>query len=520
MSRNTLRFFTVVLSVVIAVLAVSALDRLPSSVRAQIDSERVALHSARTQLHAERDQVGAQVQSDPALFGALPFGGAWPGRLDRAASGLDSAGRDMDELTRLEKHNWHGDAGQAQSVLQSERNLRTHALSDAEAVQKEAAHWVDAKNHLPQQVQEMERAYHAIDAFDLAPVTAAVAHAEADWPEKKPDLDARLEAERATVTNSDQLWQSTAEDRRKAAGGDLSGVNTGALLTAAETVTTSAADQPRQAGELQSLTGQLYTSWDKLLVDMQARGEGTAREYDQKIRTVSTHITDAAAKTGDTASDEQWVIVTRSTYDAMRGDLGMAIEHKSAGLYDSEAEHVAQPAGMAYVAPPAQGSNQYGYWDHRDGRDFWVFYGQYALLRDLLSNHDYRPYDRYEYEGYRTQQSRGQTYYGHDSESDAPKYGSQGTTTQNRYSGSKYAQSGGFRDSPYAGKSGGYRDSQYASPSMREPGADHSPKSFGHNSSPSSPAPRAAPAPRSYHPAPAPSRPPMRSPGRSFGRHR
>ena len=152
MSRNTLRFFTVVLSVVIAVLAVSALDRLPSSVRAQIDSERVALHSARTQLHAERDQVGAQVQSDPALFGALPFGGAWPGRLDRAASGLDSAGRDMDELTRLEKHNRHSDAAQAKSVLESERNLRTRALSDAEAVQKEAAHWVDAKNHLPQQI--------------------------------------------------------------------------------------------------------------------------------------------------------------------------------------------------------------------------------------------------------------------------------------------------------------------------------------------------------------------------------
>ena len=519
MNRKTLRLFTVALSVVIAVLAASALDRLPSSVRAQIDSERTALHFARNQLHTERDQVSAQVQTDPALFGGIPFGGAWSGRLDQSAFGLDSAGRDMDELTRLEKHNRHTDTARAQSVLTSERNLRTRALADAEAVQKEAARWVDAKNHLPQQVQEMERAYHAIHAFDLAPVTAAVAHAETDWPAKKPDLDARLDAERAMVTNSDKLWQSTAEDRRKAAGGDLSGVNTGALLAAGDTLAASAAAQPKQAEELQSLTGQLYTSWDKLLVDMQARGEGNAREYDQKIRTVRTHITDAAAKTGDTQSDEQWVIVPRPTYDAMRGDLGMAIEHKSAGLYDSEAEHVAQPAGMAYVAPPAQGSNQYGYWDHRDGRDFWVFYGQYALLRDLLSNHDYRPYDRYEYEGYRTYQSRGQTYYGHDTGSDAPKYGSQGTTTQNRYSGSKYAQSGGFRDSQYASKSGGFRDSQYASPSMREPGADHSPKSFGHNGSPSSPA-RAAPAPRSYRPAPAPSRPPMRSPGRSFGRHK
>src|ERR1035441_1799940 len=125
MSRKTLRLFIVTLNVVIAVLAASALDRLPSSVRAQIDSERAALNSARSQLHMERDQVAAQAKSDAALFGAIPFGGAWPGRLDQAAFGLDSAGRDMDELTRLERHNRHSDAARAQSVLMSERNLRS-----------------------------------------------------------------------------------------------------------------------------------------------------------------------------------------------------------------------------------------------------------------------------------------------------------------------------------------------------------------------------------------------------------
>ena len=194
----------------------------------------------------------------------------------------------------------------------------------------------------------------------------------------------------------------------------------------------------------------------------------------------------------------------------MRNDLGMAIEHKPAGKYDYESEHVAQPAGLAYVAPPSQGSNQYGYWDRRDGRDFWVFYGQYALLRDLLSNHDYRPFNRYEWEDYRTYSSRGQTYYGRDESTNAPKYGSQGTTTQSRYSSSNYAHSGGFRDSSYASKSGSYRSSQYASPSAKDPNVDHSPKTFGHSATPS------APAPRTFHPAP--SRPPSRSPGRSFGR--
>ena len=110
----------------------------------------------------------------------------------------------------------------------------------------------------------------------------------------------------------------------------------------------------------------------------------------------------------------------------------------------------------------------------------------------------------------RTYHESGRPYYGQDSGASAPKYGSQGTATQNRYSGSTYAQGGGFRDSKYANKPGSYRDSKYASPGARDPNADHSPKRFG---SGSREAPHAAPAAR-----PMPSRPPMRSPGRSFGR--
>jgi hypothetical protein len=516
MSRSQLRIAAVVLIVLMVVVGANALDHLPGSLRQQIDVERGAFAAAQQQLAATRLQVAGQVQSDPELFGALPFGQQWPDRFSQAENELRSAARDADDLKRLENRNRRSDREQVATLLAHEKKLRSQALSEASAVQGDAAHWIDARNHLSQQIPDLERSYQAIHAFDLASVTAAVERAETDWPEKKADLDARLAAERALVTQADAQWQATAEARRKAAAGSLTGAGAAALLGFDESLQTAAAELPKKADELKTLSSQLYTSWDKLLVDMQARGDGNAREYDQKIRTVRTRLADASAKTGDVTSDEQWTIVPRTTYDAMRNDLGMAIEHKPAGKYDSEADHVAQPAGMAYVAPPSQASNQYGYWDHRDGRDFWVFYGQYALLRDLLSNRDYRPFDRYEYEDYRNYHSRGQTYYGHDTGSNAPKYGSQGTATQNRYSGSSYAKSGGFRDSQYASKPGGYRDSQYASPSARDPNADHSPKTFGHSAP--SPQPHAAPPPRTYRPAPTPSRPPSRSPGRSFGR--
>jgi hypothetical protein len=512
MSRSQLRIAAVVLTVLIVVVAGNALDHLPGSLRGQIAGERATVAAAQTQLSTLSNQISGQVQSHADLFGALPFGQQWPGRFHQAGSELASAAQNLDELTLLEKRDRRADRQQVETLLAAERKARTQSLADATGVATDAAHWIDASNHLPQQIPDMERDYRAIRDYDLSAVAADVERAGGDWPEKKADLEARLSSVRAIAAQVEAQWQSTADARRQAAAGSLTGAGAGTLLGFEESLKASAADLPRKAGELKTLSAQLYTSWDKLLVDMQARGDGTAREYDQKIRTVRTHLADVAAKTGEVSSDEQWAIVSHATYDAMRNDLGMAIEHKPAGKYDFEAERVAQPAGMAYVASPAQGSNQYGYWDHRDGRDFWVFYGQYALLRDLLSNHDYRPFDRYEWEDYRNYQTRGQTYYGHDSSTDAPKYGTQGTATQNRYSSSHYAQSGGFRDSPYASKSGGYRDSQYASPAARNPNADHSPKTFGHSATPS------APPARTYRPSPAPSRPPMRSPGRSFGR--
>jgi hypothetical protein len=506
MTRPQLRLAAVVLIVLIVVVAASALDHLPGNLRAQIDSERAALSTSQSQLAATRTQIDEQIQSAPDLFSALPFGAAWPGRFNQAEGELRSATSDVDELNRLEKRDSHSDRGRVETLLASEKKLRAQALSDASAVQSDAAHWVDASKNLPRELSTIERNYQAIHNFDFAPVTAAVQRAETDWPEKKSDLEARLAAAHAVVTDTDRQWQATAEARQQAAAEKVSGAGAAALLTFEDSLQTATATLPKTTDELKTLSAQLYTSWDKLLVDMKSHGN----EYQQEIRTVRTKFPDATAKSGDVSSDDQWTLVPHATYDAMRNDLGMAIEHKPEGKYDSEAEHVAQPAGLAYVAPPSQGSNQYGYWDHRDGRDFWVFYGQYALLRDLLFNHRYVPFDRYEWEDYRNYSSRGQTYYGHDTETNAPKYGSQGTATQKGYSSSNYAHSGGFRDSQYASKSGSYRNTPYASPSVRDPGSDHSPKTFGH-SEPS--APRATPAPRPVRPMS-----PPRSPGRTFGR--
>ena len=512
MSRSQLRLLAVVLTVLIAIVAFQAFDRLPGGLRSRIDSERSALATAQKQLSAAQDTVAREVQSHEDLFKSVPESQQWTGRFSQAGATLQSADAPMRDLTQLEKGGHFQDRAKAESLLATVRRLRNTAESRAATTQAEASRFIERANHLPTEVQQMERDYHSIQAFDLAPLKAAVARAQSDWPEKKPDLDTRLAGVTGLVTQADGVWQSTAKARAEAAAGPPAGFDTGAFLAAGDQLKAAADSLPKKAAELQALSGQLYDVWDKILVDMQTRGSGASRDYQQKIRTVRTRLPNATAKNGTTTADEQWASVPQATFNAMRNNLGMAVEHKSAGKYDFESEHVAEPAGFAYMAPPSQGSNQYGYWENRGGQSFWVWYGQYALLRDLLFNHSYRPLPRDDWEGYRTYRDRGQTYYGRDYESQAPRYGTNGTTTQDRYAGSTYGQSGGFRNSPYASKSGSYRDSPYATPGARNPGEDSSPRSFGRNRP-------SAPPERSFRP-PSPSFRPPSGAGRRFGGRR
>jgi hypothetical protein len=519
MSRSQLRLLAVVLSVLIVVVAFHAFDRLPGSVRTQIDSERSAVASAQKQLSAAQDTVARELQEHAALLKSLPASQQWTGRFSQAAATLQSADAQMRDLTQLEKDGHYEDRAKAQNLLATVRGLRNTAQGQVATIQADASRFIERANHLPAEAQQMERDYHSVQAFDLAPLKAAVARAESDWPEKKSDLDARLASVTGLAGQADSVWQSTAKARAEAAAGPPADFDAGAFLTAGDELRAAADSLPKKSAELQALTSQLYDVWDKILVDMQARGSGSSRDWQQKIRTVRTRLADASAKTGSTTSQEQWASVPQATFNAMRNNLGMAVEHKSAGKYDFEAEHVAEPAGFAYMAPPSQGSNQYGYWNNSGGQSFWVWYGQYALLRDLLFNHSYRPLPRDDWEGYRTYRDRGQTYYGRDYESQAPRYGTNGTTTQDRYAGSTYGKSGGFRDSPYASKSGSYRDSPYATPGARNPGQDSSPRTFGNNRG-------SAPPERGFRPPPSPSyrptpsfRPPP-SAGRRFGGRR
>jgi hypothetical protein len=451
-------------------------------------------------MRAAQQGVADDLKAEPELFRGIPASQRWQQDVAVAAASFAVGDGQYRELMALEKRNKRQDRDRAAALLAQVRLVRTTTVDKAVAVQKEADHWIELKKQLPETLARMDRDYQMIRSFDAGPLSAEVQKAETDWPDKRGDLESRFTNDiKQRQAADEQLWTSTAAARKEAAAGHLAGLDTAALITAADRIHTDSALLPQKRTEIEARIGQLNTAWDKVLVDMEKSGGA----YKEQIRTVST------PKDGQTTSKQDWSEVSQARYDALKNNLGMSIERKPLGKYDEEAERVAQPAGFAYMAPPGE-RNQYGYWDNRGGgQSFWVWYGQYALMRDLLFNYRYVPVPSYDYYQYRDYRSRGQTYYGRD-DSGGFKYGSQGATTADRYSGSSYAKSGGFKNSQYASKSGSFRDSQYATP-----GGSSAPKRFGNNNGRETPSPGFRPTPRPSRPAPT-FRPPAAP--RRFGR--
>jgi hypothetical protein len=423
---------------------------LPRSLRRDIADEHDKLQKAQRQVEQSAQTLRDDFTKSPDLFANVPTPGQWTATLAAAREKLKSA-QDADlELQELNRQNRRRSRELAERLLSKERRLRESAITDAHGVEKAAADWIGFAHNLPSHLDTMRRDYDAVHTADLKPVAAVVEKAEHDWPAKKDALDTRLAALRDVAQSAEKEWDATATARQDAADGKVTGPELATLIQTDKDLDQDAAAIHEKSDELRALSEQLYNSWDKILIDLDASRDGRNRVYRERIKTITTHITDVSSHKSETSANEAWVSVSEPAFHAVEDDLGMAIGHKDAGLFDSEAQTTPQPAGFAYIAPESQGSNQYGYWTHSGGHTFWTFLPEYLIMRELLWNHDYRPVAIEDYRGYRSALSTGRSYYGQATPASPPTYGTRGTFTQTHYANSRYMQSGGFRGSAYA----------------------------------------------------------------------
>ena len=379
----------------------------------------------------------------------------WLSRLSRSEKDLDSASSELDQAKELAAQDDDKLRVEIESRIGQARQKRTQALQAASEILDLARTVSEVDKNRGRYIGEAQASVRQLSAYRPASVPGAQ-RAMIDWPEKKADLSQAIQRMAEVKARSASLWK---ERSRAIAAPDADAL---LILETHQSLQADGLQLARLDSQLGQRVGQLYLSWDRILVDMDVR-EGETLTLHHKYKTVTVHIQDPQKKQGAHSEREAWVQVSKATFDALEGKLGMSVARKPAGKYEEEAESLAQPAGYSYLAPPGQ-SNQYGQW-RRDshGGSFWAFYGQYMFMRSMFWGSAYRPILPNDYSGYRRSHTSGRTYYGRTA-AGRPRYGTNSRMTASGYRSSRYVRSGGYRNSYYKQSGGnlrGYRSSRY-----------------------------------------------------------
>ena len=465
MDRRTLILLTcgVVVLMFLVVFIGNVMGGLPSETVALIEAETTNLERDLSTFDNEKRAVEGAIQAEAPLFLTLQEG--WNDRLQVAEERLGEAQKDLDRVRLLREEDKREAHGEVDELLTGIRAARIFAVNEASEMSSAAKFRVDFKQNRAQKVQALRGLHESVAGTNFSAVRSLVEQAALDWPAKGDDLEGRLALVTQMVDRANEAWQTIQqEDAKLEAGGSGKDVNFDGIIEAATVLTDLNKTVPASTAQIGELIPQLYRSRDKILEDMEIR-EGLDVTFHQKFKIVEVQIKDVAAKENEPTVREEWHQVSSSDYKKMEKVLGMAVERKSAGMYDHEAERIAQPAGYAYMAPPSQERNQYGHWQHGSGGSFWVFYGQYAFMRNMFwGPRYYRPTYSRDYNNYRATSRAGRTYYGTDA-SGKPRYGTGGSFTNSRYASSSYNRTGGFRNSRYVTSGGTYRGSRASSSS-------------------------------------------------------
>jgi hypothetical protein len=444
MERRALGILAIVLIGLMALVATAGLDNLPGSVKKSVEVADGLLLKDKQALEQDKSAIQQAIGEDPGLF--QKEADDWKSRLSQDGAQLDAAAAKLAAVQQIVKANRRSDEANVERGLTEFNSVRQQALQDASALQAEAQRRLAFKRDLPDRLKAMQTSYESLQSLDA---DAAVQKAMTDWPAKREDLQTRLDAVKQIKAQAQGVWDSSAELRSAAAKGNLPDSSLETLSSDADQIDALASRAKEGIAADTVLAGQLYVSWDKLLLDVEK--DDNPRE---KVRIVRTRFPDASLANGQTTSEERWEPLDASLPRRSEDPTGMVIERKPAGKYDSEAEHSVQTPGYAYIAPPGQ-SNAYGSWSG----GVWHWLPEYLLLSHLLRSSQ-PTITLPDYDAYRYARSRGETYYGRDRQYQATRpYGSDGGGW---YSERSRPSSGGFGSSSYRSQ-GTFSSSQYRS---------------------------------------------------------
>ncbi len=192
------------------------------------------------------------------------------------------------------------------------------------------------------------------------------------------------------------------------------------------------------------------THWNLLGIDPKAQWPAgdTAGEFWVEDTDVHYFHKYFVVENGQT-SETDWTEVTEAFFLANVDNLGMDVESKPYGAFDSEKLTHAAPPGMGYVGNP-----RYGRWESDgSGGMYWNWLGPYLFYSTLFGSP--ARYGRGDWDTWNGSYRGSRPYYG--GTSAAPRWGSRSKTVQTspRTQASTFARRGGFQRPPSSVRTAG-----------------------------------------------------------------
>ena len=188
------------------------------------------------------------------------------------------------------------------------------------------------------------------------------------------------------------------------------------------------------------LSGVDQARWDALKIDAEesmAERDDEGEIWLQEAK--ATYFHKYFVTENGESSESDWVPVAAAFFLANLDNLGMDVESKPYGVFESDKLTEAAPPGMSFV-----GNERYGRWQS-DGRggSVWNWIGPYLLYRSFFGSP--YGYGRGEWNTWRGGYMGSRPYYG--GTSTAPAWGTRGRNVQTspRMQGSQFARGGGFQ---------------------------------------------------------------------------
>ena len=203
---------------------------------------------------------------------------------------------------------------------------------------------------------------------------------------------------------------------------------------------------------LSVLSGTDPQRWNALGIDALAQwpGRDTHAEYWVQGAESKYFHKYLVQEDGDT-TESDWTEVSEDFFFANLDNLGMDVESKPYGSFETEKLTHAAPPGMAFVGNP-----HYGRWTaDGSGGSVWTWVGPYLFYSSIFGSP--MSYGRRDWDTWQGGYRGSRPYYGGSTE--APRWGtrSQRTRTSPRMQGTTFARGGGFRRPPSTVRGAGPR---------------------------------------------------------------